>query len=616
VDVYYANTQPSGLTLTLDQSTVSLGDAVNLSGSFNDPQSNTSHLVTIVWNTGGESLDITTLSLAAGQTTFQASPQTYSATGTYTISVTVSGLDGTAQTATTSVTVNAAPEQVMIGSLVPTAWEYGDSRPGTFLLTRVGSTSSELTVNYTVKGTAPGTDYNLTGTATFGVGDSTTSLYVAPTGDGGNGDTVIVTLAPGSGYTVASGFSSGQVTISNNEVTGSGSPAATITCFNPDGTAEGSSASTMLGSFIPVSIAASGDTTGCTYYLSYSGDISVSASPGGSVIESGTEITLTSAGSIYYVSASPPDGDSEECGDVGITWTYDDGASGGGTSSTETFQPLQLFRDAANITNGTPANPNCNVKVGERINLSVGGRSAFVYGWSIPGVVVANYIANNSVGYVVPLIPNILSPSVSYVWAQGGTELVTATALTPWGTQLQAHATFLVSSPQGVVARATVNPTTNAPRYGGAALNGITADVDDPGRMNLGSQDLPGIVFSQDGLNSAQYYIAWCQVINSRTGTIVPTAARILTGTTWAAMPVPNWSPVPRTQSVTKALDGTFPISSTTGVLVTNAGFYDSPQIFHLNQLVSSTYKLKSGRKIQLTAYDVSLTGNYSTYLI
>ena len=95
-----------------------------MSGSFTDPQLNDPHVVTIDWGDGGGTPDVTTLSLGAGVTTFQTEPHSYATPGTYTTSVTVAGIDGTV-TNSMSVTVNAIPDEVMIGSLVPVAWESG-----------------------------------------------------------------------------------------------------------------------------------------------------------------------------------------------------------------------------------------------------------------------------------------------------------------------------------------------------------------------------------------------------------------------------------------------------------------------------------------------------------
>ncbi|MBK1991005.1 hypothetical protein A0J48_026475, partial [Sphaerospermopsis aphanizomenoides BCCUSP55] len=78
-----------------------------------------------------------------------------------------------------------------------------------YTFTRTGSTTSALTVNYSIAGTAASTDYTGatpgTGkTITFAAGSSTATLVIDPTGDtiGEFNETVALTLATGTGYTV------------------------------------------------------------------------------------------------------------------------------------------------------------------------------------------------------------------------------------------------------------------------------------------------------------------------------------------------------------------------------------------------------------------------------
>jgi hypothetical protein len=95
-----------------------------------------------------------------------------------------------------------------------------------FTFLRSGSTSSALTVNYTVGGTATlGTDYTginiagLTKTITFAAGAATASVSVDPTVDTGvePNETVALSLAAGMGYTI--GTTSPVVgTIANDDV--------------------------------------------------------------------------------------------------------------------------------------------------------------------------------------------------------------------------------------------------------------------------------------------------------------------------------------------------------------------------------------------------------------
>jgi hypothetical protein len=83
-----------------------------------------------------------------------------------------------------------------------------------YTFTRTGSTISGLTVNYGVSGTALLNDYVVTGAAsftattgtiTFAPGSSTATVTINPTADNNveNNETVALTIAPGTGYTVA-----------------------------------------------------------------------------------------------------------------------------------------------------------------------------------------------------------------------------------------------------------------------------------------------------------------------------------------------------------------------------------------------------------------------------
>ncbi|MFN9176610.1 MAG: Calx-beta domain-containing protein, partial [Synechocystis sp.] len=109
------------------------------------------------------------------------------------------------------------------------------TNPGSFTLTRTGNVTQALTVNYTIGGTGTkGTDYNnLTGTVSFAAGSATALVNITPIDDTlaeGN-ETVILTLAAGTGYTVGTA-NTGTVTIADNEVV-----LPTITIAATDGSA-------------------------------------------------------------------------------------------------------------------------------------------------------------------------------------------------------------------------------------------------------------------------------------------------------------------------------------------------------------------------------------------
>jgi hypothetical protein len=93
---------------------------------------------------------------------------------------------------------------------------------GGFTLTRAGSTTSALTVNYTITGTATnGGDYQtITTSATIPAGQSSVNIPITILNDsiGESDETVTLTLAPSSNYNVASSWT-GTVTIHDDDVT-------------------------------------------------------------------------------------------------------------------------------------------------------------------------------------------------------------------------------------------------------------------------------------------------------------------------------------------------------------------------------------------------------------
>jgi hypothetical protein len=95
------------------------------------------------------------------------------------------------------------------------------STQGQLTLTRVGSTSSALTINYTVSGTATnGKDYtNLGGTATFAAGSSTATINVNPLYDNvlESNETVTVTLTPNNAYQLGTAVTANLAIVDNTD---------------------------------------------------------------------------------------------------------------------------------------------------------------------------------------------------------------------------------------------------------------------------------------------------------------------------------------------------------------------------------------------------------------
>lgn len=107
---------------------------------------------------------------------------------------------------------------VSVAATDANAAEQG-SDPGTFTITRSGDTSSALTVNYTMGGTATnGTDYStLSGTVVIPAGASSVTVTVTPVDDTlvEGTETATMTLTAGTGYAI--GNSSAAVTIADND---------------------------------------------------------------------------------------------------------------------------------------------------------------------------------------------------------------------------------------------------------------------------------------------------------------------------------------------------------------------------------------------------------------
>jgi len=144
-----------------------------------------------------------------------------------------------------SMTVTATPyvtPVMTIAATDPSASEAGPD-PGVFTVSRTGSTTAALTVNYSVGGTATnGTDYTaLSGTVFIAAGATSAPIVVTPVDDAliEGAQTVIVTLTAGSGYTLGTPKTA-TVTIADND-----KPTVTITSPDPTATEEGATGGTF-----------------------------------------------------------------------------------------------------------------------------------------------------------------------------------------------------------------------------------------------------------------------------------------------------------------------------------------------------------------------------------
>ncbi|MEO1432814.1 MAG: SdrD B-like domain-containing protein, partial [Cyanobacteria bacterium J06633_8] len=147
------------------------------------------------------------------------------ATDTDTFTYKVSDGKGGSDTATATVTINGISENVIptvsIAATDNAATEAGDT--ATFRITRTGDTSSALTVNYTISGSATnGSDYsNLTGSVTIAAGETDADITITPTDDSliEANESVILTLTSDAAYNLDTS-NTATATITDNDTAG------------------------------------------------------------------------------------------------------------------------------------------------------------------------------------------------------------------------------------------------------------------------------------------------------------------------------------------------------------------------------------------------------------
>ncbi len=229
---------PPSITLAVSPSSVTEDGTTNLVYTFTRSGSTTNSL-TVNYTLGGTATlntDYTrtgttnTVTFAAGSSTATVTVDPTAdtivesnetviltlATGTgYTVGTTTP-VTGTITNDDTSVTLAVSPSSVTEDGTTNLVYTF----------TRTGVTTNALTVNYTLGGTATlNTDYTRTGTTntvTFAAGSSTATVTVDPTADTivESNETVILTLATGTGYTVGTpNAATGTITDDDSTVT-------------------------------------------------------------------------------------------------------------------------------------------------------------------------------------------------------------------------------------------------------------------------------------------------------------------------------------------------------------------------------------------------------------
>jgi Ca2+-binding RTX toxin-like protein len=250
-----ANDDLPSITLAVAPSSVNEDGTTNLVYTFTRTGATTNAL-TVNYSIAGtaDATDYTGATPGTGKTiTFAAN----SATATLTIDPTADTLFennetvaltlatgtgytiGTTAAVTGTITNDDLPSITL--AVAPTSVTEDGTSNLVYTFTRTGPTTSALTVNYSIAGTADATDYTGatpgTGkTITFAAGSSTTTLTIDPTADTlfENNETVALTLATGTGYTV------GTTTAVTGTITNDDTPTITLavapTSVTEDGT--------------------------------------------------------------------------------------------------------------------------------------------------------------------------------------------------------------------------------------------------------------------------------------------------------------------------------------------------------------------------------------------
>ncbi|RPI58692.1 MAG: hypothetical protein EHM48_09875, partial [Planctomycetaceae bacterium] len=219
------------------------------------------------------------------------------------------------------------------------------SNTGTYTVTRAGSTTGTLAVNYTVSGTATnGTDYtSLSGTVTIPDGQASTTITLTPTNDSTaeSTETAILTLASGTGYTIGSP-NAATVNLTDNDST------VTITATD-SAAAEPSNTGTFTvtrsgytGADLTVNYSKSGAATNGTDYNSIGTTVTIPSGQTTATVtvtpiddtttESTETVILTLASGTDYTVGSPnaatvniTDNDSSSFGITGVSGTVNAG---------------------------------------------------------------------------------------------------------------------------------------------------------------------------------------------------------------------------------------------------------------------------------------------------
>jgi hypothetical protein len=278
-----STTAPLTVSYTVSGTATAGSDYASLSGSVTIPAGSTSATISVtpLADTATESSETVTATLVASSG--------------YTV--------GSPASATVTIADAAPTATVTISATDAAAAEPSDT--GTFTVSRIGSTTSALTVSYTVSGSATaGSDYSsLPGTVAISAGASSATITVEPIDDttAEADETVTVALSAGSGYAL------GTVREATVQIADDDSGPSTVTLSATDPAAAepndpGTFTVTRTGSktaALDVRYAVTGSASGGTDYAALSGVVTIPAARASATItvapidDSTSELTET-----------------------------------------------------------------------------------------------------------------------------------------------------------------------------------------------------------------------------------------------------------------------------------------------------------------------------------
>ncbi|NCR92178.1 MAG: hypothetical protein GPJ05_25380, partial [Microcystis aeruginosa G13-10] len=208
----------TSVTLAVSPTSVTEDGTANLVYTFTR-SGDTTNPLTVNYTIGGTATNGTDYTSIPTSVTFDANASTATVIVDPTADTTVENNETVALTLATGTGYTVGTPNTATGTITnddtsvtltvsPTSVTEDGTANLVYTFTRSGDTTNPLTVNYSIGGTATlNTDYTRTGTTntvTFAAGSSTATVTIDPTTDTTveNNETVILTLATGTGYTV------------------------------------------------------------------------------------------------------------------------------------------------------------------------------------------------------------------------------------------------------------------------------------------------------------------------------------------------------------------------------------------------------------------------------